>query len=173
MMTLTPTSAGSSCCLAAAVGDDLVGLLRTLAAILEASQLVLCPAFHADPPLTAFGWDEQGLGSWGAPPQQLPQGPAQAAGGGGGGGAAADGAADGGSAEAATVDLTEDPPPTPSRLLAAATWQAAMVDTFGVHGGWDLLVQVGLVPAHRPAAAARHRTMLCQAAAGPSVHYTC
>jgi hypothetical protein len=142
------------------VGDDLVGLLRTLAAVLEPSQLVVCHAFLADPPSTAFGWDAQGLGSWGAPPQKLQQGAAQAAG--GDRSAAADGNPAGDSAEAATVDLTEDLPQTPSRLLAAATWQAAMVDTFGVHGGWDLLAQVRLVPACRCPRSAAHRPVFAR-----------
>ena len=143
-----------------------MGLLRTLAAVLEPSQLVLCPAFHADPPSAAFGWDAHRLGSWAAPPsQQQQQGPAQAAGAGGAAvvvAAAADGAPDGGAAEAAAaaaVDLTEDPLQTPAHLLAAATWQAAMVDCFGVYGGWDLLVQVRLWPACRCSA---RRTVLCQ-----------
>ena len=54
------------------------------------------------------------------------------------GGAAAEGAVE--------IDLTGEgpvpPPETPSRLVAAAAWRAAMVEVFGFEGGWDMLLQV-------------------------------
>lgn len=86
------------------VGEDMLGLLRTLGELLDSPLLLRSPIFSSTPPSTAAGWDGSGLGSWAQPPapQQAAAKPASEVGGSGdarAGVAATEGATQGSSGE--------------------------------------------------------------------------
>lgn len=118
------------------MGDDVGALLRTLSDLLAPGALLHTPAFYSCMPHAAHGWDATGMGGWATDAAQV-----QAA-------AAAVAAAQA-EEERREVDLTGDGPEAPEAVasqLAARTWQASFIDTFGHLGGWDVLLEVRRPP---------------------------